>query len=103
MTTRTACSASLVALHEACVANPGAECNSAAVGDTNQILNAGATMSMIEQNILSKDGSCNTSSADANSYAHGEAIAAVYGKRLDVALRDSNPTRAVIRGTATKP
>ena len=103
MTTRTACSASLVALHEACVANPGAECNSAAVGDTNQILNAGATMSMIEQNILSKDGSCNTSSADANSYARGEAIAAVYGKRLDVALRDSNPTRAVIRGTATKP
>ena len=103
MTTRTTCSASLGALHEACVANAGGECNSAAVGDTNRMLIPGATMSMIEQNILPKDGSYKTCSADANNYARSEAIAAIYGKRLDVALRDSNPTRAVIRGTATKP
>lgn len=56
---------------------------------------------MTEQNVLSKDGSCKTFSADANGYARGEAIAAVYIKRLDVALRDENPIRAVIRGTAT--
>ena len=101
MTTRTACSASLVALHEACVAISGGECNSAVVGGANLILTPGATMSMTEQNVLSKDGSCKTFSADANGYARGEAIAAIYIKRLDDALRDGNPIRAVIRGTAT--
>ena len=58
-------------------------------------------MSMTEQNVLSKDGSCKTFSADANGYARGEAITAIYIKRLDEALKDGNPIRAVIRGTAT--
>lgn len=101
MTTRTACSASLVALHEACVAISRGDCNSAIVGGANLIMTPGATMSMTEQNVLSKDGSCKTFSADANGYARGEAIAAVYIKRLDYALRDGNSIRAVIRGTAT--
>lgn len=61
----------------------------------------GSTLSMTEQNVLSRDGSCKTFSADANGYARGEAIAAVYIKRLDHALRDGNSIRAVIRGTAT--
>ena len=101
MTTRTACSASLVALHEACVAISRGDCDSAIVGGANLIMTPGATMSMTEQNVLSKDGSCKTFSADANGYARGEAIAAVYIKRLDDALRDGNSIRAVIRGTAT--
>ena len=101
MTTRTACSSSLVALHEACVAISRGDCDSAVVGGANLIMTPGATMSMTEQNVLSKDGSCKTFSADANGYARGEAIAAVYIKRLDDALRDGNPIRAVIRGTAT--
>lgn len=101
MTTRTACSASLVALHEACVAISRGDCESAIVGGANLIMTPGSTMSMTEQNVLSKDGSCRTFSADANGYARGEAIAAVYIKRLDHALRDGNSVRAVIRGTAT--
>ena len=101
MTTRTACSASLVALHEACVAISRGDCNSAIVGGANLIMTPGSTMSMAEQGVLSKDGSCKTFSADANGYARGEAIAAVYVKRLDHALRDGNSIRAVIRGTAT--
>ena len=60
-----------------------------------------ATMSMTEQNVLSKDGSCKTFSADADGYGRGEAIIAVYIKRLEDALRDGNSIRAVIKGTAT--
>lgn len=101
MTTRTACSASLVAHHEACMAISRGDCDSAIVGGANLIMTPGATMSMTEQNVLSKDGSCKTFSANADGYGRGEAIAAVYIKRLDDALRDGNPTRAVIRGTAT--
>ena len=55
---------------------------------------------MTEQHLLSKDGSCKTFSADANGYARGEAITAIYVKRLDDALREKNPIRAIIRGTA---
>ncbi|KAL8747869.1 MAG: hypothetical protein Q9190_000317 [Brigantiaea leucoxantha] len=61
----------------------------------------GSTTSMTEQNVLSKDGSCNTFSAEANGYARGEAVTALYIKKLDDALRDGNPVRAVIKGTAT--
>ena len=101
MTIRTACSASLVALHEACVAISRGDCDSAIVGGANLIMSPGATMSMTEQNVLSPDGSCKSFPADANGYARGEAITAVYIKRLDNALSDRDPIRAVIRGTAT--
>ncbi|KAL8952153.1 MAG: hypothetical protein Q9222_001930 [Ikaeria aurantiellina] len=57
----------------------------------------GTTQSMTEKGILGPDGSCKTFSADANGYARGEAITAVYIKPLDAAVRDGNPVRAVIR------
>ena len=101
VTVRTACSASLVALHEACTAILIGDCDSAIVGGANLIMSPGATINMTAQNVLSKDGSCKTFSADADGYARGEAINAVYIKKLDDALRDGNPIRAVIRGTAT--
>lgn len=78
MTTRTACSASLVAFHEACVAISRHDCDSAVVGGVNLIMTPGATMSMTEQNVLSRDGSCKTFSADADGYARGEAVTAIY-------------------------
>lgn len=56
---------------------------------------------MFEQGVLSPTGSCRTFDADANGYARGEAINAVYVKRLDDALRDGDPIRAVIRATAS--
>ncbi|ORY70957.1 uncharacterized protein BCR38DRAFT_404090 [Pseudomassariella vexata] len=66
----------------------------------NLILGPGMTIAMIEQGVLSKDGSCKTFSADDNGYARGEAITAIYLKPLADAIRDGNPVRAVIRGTA---
>ncbi|GAB7347261.1 hypothetical protein MBLNU459_g3352t2 [Dothideomycetes sp. NU459] len=101
MTVRTACSSALVGLHEACLAMQRGECESAIVGGANLILAPGATAYMTEKGFLSTDGSCKTFSADANGYARGEAITAVYIKSLDAAIRDGNPIRAVIRSTAT--
>ncbi|KAF7513296.1 hypothetical protein GJ744_009717 [Endocarpon pusillum] len=101
LTIRTACSASLVALHEACTAIARGDCEGAIVGGVNLIMTPSATMSMTEQNVLSKDGSCMSFSAEANGYARGEAVTAVFIKSLDDALRDGNPVRAVIRGSAT--
>ncbi|KAJ5263648.1 Acyl transferase/acyl hydrolase/lysophospholipase [Penicillium angulare] len=101
VTVRTACSASLVALNEACSAVAKGDCESAIVGGANLILGPGMTTAMSEQGVLSPDGRCKAFSADANGYARGEAISAIFVKPLEDALRDGNPVRAVIRAIAT--
>uniref|UniRef100_A0A0B7KGY7 Uncharacterized protein n=1 Tax=Bionectria ochroleuca TaxID=29856 RepID=A0A0B7KGY7_BIOOC len=100
MTIRTACSASLVALNEACLAISQGQCRSAIVGGTNLILAPSATTKLVEMGVLSPDGSCKAFSADGNGYARGEAINAVYVKSLRHAIQDGNPIRAVISGSA---
>ncbi|KAI1388535.1 putative polyketide synthase [Hypoxylon trugodes] len=100
MTIRTACSASLVALNEACLALARGDCEAALVGGINLILGPNMTMAMTEQGILSKDGCCKSFSADANGYARGEAATAIFVKPLADALRDGNPVRAIIRATS---
>ena len=101
MTIRTGCSAALVGLHEACSALQRGDCTAAIVGGANLILAPGMTQAMTEQGVLAPDGSCKTFSADADGYARGEAISAIYIKPLDAALKDGNPIRAIIRATAT--
>ncbi|PKY00760.1 polyketide synthase [Aspergillus campestris IBT 28561] len=98
---RTGCSASMVALHEACVAVSRGDCESAIVGGVNLILHPGMTAAVSEQGALSPDGSCKIFSADANGYARADAISAIFIKPLSDAIRDGNPIRAVIRGTGT--
>ena len=97
MVIRTACSSSLVALHEACLAIARGDCKGAVVGGANLILGPGMTAAMSEQGVLSPDGSCKTFSADANGYARGEAVSAIFIKPLAAAIEDGNPIRAVIR------
>ncbi|OJI96712.1 hypothetical protein ASPVEDRAFT_119070 [Aspergillus versicolor CBS 583.65] len=101
MVIRTGCSAALVAVHEACMAISRGDCQGAIVGGVNLIMAPGMSAAMSEQGVLSPDGSCKTFSADANGYARGEAVSAIFIKRLSDAVRDGNPVRAVIRGSAT--
>ncbi|KAL8872562.1 MAG: hypothetical protein Q9174_001830 [Haloplaca sp. 1 TL-2023] len=97
MTVRTACSSALSGLNDACAAMQRGICEGAIVAGSTLIMAPGTTQSMTEKGILGPDGSCKTFSADANGYARGEAITAVYVKPLDSAIRDGNPVRAVIR------
>ncbi|KAL8697588.1 MAG: hypothetical protein Q9201_007049 [Fulgogasparrea decipioides] len=55
----------------------------------------------VEQGVLSPTGFCKTFDAQADGYARGEAINAVYVKKLSDAIQDGDPIRAVIRATAT--
>ncbi|OTA99530.1 hypothetical protein M426DRAFT_269167 [Hypoxylon sp. CI-4A] len=98
---KTACSASLVALHEACRALQAGDIVAAVVGGTSLILAPTLTSIFFAEGILSPQGSCRTFDADADGFARAEGIAAIYVKRLDDALRDGNPIRAVIRGTGS--
>ncbi|KID94120.1 Beta-ketoacyl synthase, partial [Metarhizium majus ARSEF 297] len=97
VTIRTACSSALICINEACAAIARGDCEAAIVGGLNMILAPSMTISETEQGVLSKDGSCKTFSADANGYARGEAVTAVFIKPLTEAIRDGNPVRAVIR------
>ncbi|KAK3688033.1 hypothetical protein B0T22DRAFT_425418 [Podospora appendiculata] len=100
MTVRTACSASLYGLHLACQALQNGDISSALVGGTNLNINPTKTETMFSAGVLSQDASCKSFDAAANGYARGEAVNMVFVKRLDDALRDGNPIRAIIRGTS---
>ena len=101
MVIKTGCSASLVALHEACRALQSSDCVAAIVAGTNLILGPMTTAEMTQEGILSPQGSCRTFDAAADGFARAEAVSAVYIKKLHDAIRDRNPIRAIIRNTAT--
>ncbi|KAJ2980610.1 hypothetical protein NUW58_g6899 [Xylaria curta] len=98
---RTGCSASLYGLHLACEALQAGDIPSALVGGCNLIMNPSKVETMFNVGVLSKNASSRSFDADADGYARGEAISMIYVKRLDDALRDGNPIRAVIRATAS--
>jgi acyl transferase domain-containing protein len=71
------------------------------VGGTSLILSPTMTAVFFGEGILSPEASCKTFDASADGFARAEGITAVYLKRLDDALRDGNPVRAVIRGSGS--
>ena len=101
MVIKTGCSASLVALHEACRALNSGDCNAAVVAGTNLIMGPATTQAMTQEGVLSPEGSCKPFDAAADGYARAEAINAIYLKRLSDALKDGNPIRAIIRNSGT--
>ncbi|KXX72797.1 Lovastatin diketide synthase LovF, partial [Madurella mycetomatis] len=98
---RTGCSASLYGLHLACQSLQSGDISSALVGGCNLIMNPAKVETMYNVGVLSKSASSKSFDAAADGYARGEAINMIYVKRLDDALRDGNPIRAVIRATAS--
>jgi acyl transferase domain-containing protein len=99
VTTRTACSSSLTALHSACQSLIAGDCSSAIVASANLILSPAPCIIMQEQGIISPSGSCKSFDADADGYARGEAVSAIYVKKLADAIRDGDPVRSVIRSS----
>ncbi|KAL6231430.1 hypothetical protein BDW75DRAFT_247894 [Aspergillus navahoensis] len=99
MTIETACSASMVALHEACQALYSGECASAIVGGANLILTPTLHMGLSSSGVLSPDGICKTFDAAADGFGRAEAVNAVLLKPLDDAIQDGDVIRAVIRAT----
>uniref|UniRef100_A0A0D2YHU0 Uncharacterized protein n=1 Tax=Fusarium oxysporum (strain Fo5176) TaxID=660025 RepID=A0A0D2YHU0_FUSOF len=97
---KTGCSASAVALHEACRAIQRDDASSAVIAGTSVITTPALTTTM-SQGVLSPDASCKTFDVAVDGYARAEAITAIYVKPLADALRDGNPVRAVIKATST--
>lgn len=91
----------MVALHNACLSLYSGECSAAIVAGSNLALAPTMATTMSDNLVLSPSGICRSFDADADGYGRGEAINAVYIKRLEDAVRDGDPIRAVIRSTAT--
>lgn len=101
MTVKTGCSASLIALHEACRSIADGDATGAIVGGTSLIMTPTITAAFFAEGILSPEGSCKSFDASADGFARAEAITAVYVKPLSAAIRDGNAIRAVIRATGS--
>lgn len=99
LTIKTACSSSLTGIHEAVNALRAGNCSGAIVAGTNLIFSPTMSIGMTEQGVMSPEGRSKTFDANANGYARGEAINALYLKKLSDAIRDGDPIRAVIRHT----
>ncbi|KAI1808923.1 hypothetical protein F4811DRAFT_566518 [Daldinia bambusicola] len=96
---KTACSSSMIALHNAVRAVQNRDCNAAIVSGSNLNMGPTTTASMTQEGIMSPEGSCKTFDARADGYGRGEAVNAIYIKPLSDAIRDGNPIRAIIRNT----
>lgn len=97
----TACSSSMVALHLACQSLRTGESDIAIVGGVNLLLNPEVFVYWSNQGFLSPDGKCKSFDDSADGYGRGEGFAAVVLKRVDDAIFDGDPIRAVIRGTGS--
>lgn len=96
----TACSSGLVAVHLACQSLRTGESTMAIAGGSNLILSPDIQIEMSDMHFLGADSISYAFDERANGYARGEGVGAVILKPLNLALRDNDPIRAVIRGTA---
>lgn len=96
----TACSSSLYGLDLACKSILAGECEDAIVGGTNIILTANQQMNTARMGTLSPTNQCHSFDEAADGYGRAEGVGALYLRPLSVAMRNGDPIRAVIRGTA---
>jgi acyl transferase domain-containing protein len=102
ITIDTACSASLTGVDLACRSLHTGEVNAAIVATSNFYLNPDHVMdSGIVGQTHSPTALCHTFDVDADGYVKAEAVSCVILKRLSDAIRDRDPIRTVIRGSAS--
>jgi acyl transferase domain-containing protein len=102
MTIDTACSGSLVAVDVACRYIQTGQIEGAIVAASNLYLCPEQNQDMGAMRAASSfSGKCHTFDAKADGYCKAEGINTIILKKLSDALRDGDPIRAVIRGTAT--
>ena len=100
MAVDTACSASLVAVHQACQALHSGDCDLALAGGVNVLVSPASIVATSRARMLAADGRCKTFDAAANGYARSEGCGILVLKRLSDAERDGDQICAVIRGSA---
>jgi phthiocerol/phenolphthiocerol synthesis type-I polyketide synthase E len=99
-TVQTACSSSLVAIHLACQHLLNGECDVAVTGGVSVRVPHRVGYSYDVGSIMSPDGRCRPFDIDASGTVFGSGAGVIVLKPLEAALRDKDPIRAVILGSA---
>jgi acyl transferase domain-containing protein len=97
---QTACSTSLVAVHLACQALLGGDCDMALVGGSSVTAHQHIGYLYQQGNINSPDGHCRAFDAQAQGTVGGSGVAIAVLKRLEDALADRDTVHAVILASA---
>ncbi|KAL4915855.1 hypothetical protein BDW62DRAFT_203307 [Aspergillus aurantiobrunneus] len=96
----TACSASSVALYNACQALSNGDCSAALAGGANAITSPDMFTGLGRAHFLSPTGQCKSFDAGADGYCRAEGCGVFVLKRLSDALRENDRVYGVIRGIA---
>jgi amino acid adenylation domain-containing protein/thioester reductase-like protein len=97
---QSACSSSLVAVHYACLSLANGECDVALAGGSSVHFPTVDGYLYEQGGIMSPDGHCRPFDIDSKGTVDGSGAGIVVLRRLDDALRDGDPIRAVVRGTS---
>lgn len=97
---QTACSTSLVAVHQACQSLLNGECDAALAGGVTIELPHGRGYIYNPNEILSPDGHCHAFDHRAQGTVFGSGASVVLLRRLEDAIRDRDHIWGVIKGTA---
>ncbi|KAK7991205.1 beta-ketoacyl synthase domain-containing protein [Apiospora arundinis] len=97
VTMDTGCSGGMAAISHACQALRSGQSDMALAGAANLILSPDHMVSMSNLHMLNQDGRSYSFDTRGAGYGRGEGIATLVIKRLDDALRDRDPIRAVLR------
>lgn len=95
----TACSSSMVALHQACQALRNRECDLAIVAGAQLNLTPPMQIFLSKTQSFAPDGRCRTFDASANGFVLGEGVGVVVLERLSDAQARQRPMRALIRSS----
>ncbi|WP_268410873.1 SDR family NAD(P)-dependent oxidoreductase [Alteromonas sp. a30] len=96
----TMCSASLTAIHEACLHLRAGECNVAIAGGVNVYLHPRNYADMCFMRMLSEDGKCKSFGENGNGFVPGEGVGALLLKPLPQAEQDGDHIYALITASA---
>ena len=96
----TACSASMVAMHQACQSIQNSECNMALVGGANLICFPELSDSYHKAGMLSKDGKCKVFDQSADGYVRSEGAVVLLLMPVEKARANKYDIKAVIKGSA---
>ncbi|KAI1080446.1 putative polyketide synthase [Whalleya microplaca] len=102
MVVDTACSGSLVAIHQACSVLASGECSAALAGGAHVNTQPAWFQNLAGGQFLSPTGQCKPFDAAADGYCRGEGVGAVFLKRIDRAIGDGDSILGVIAATAVQ-
>ncbi|RPD79393.1 ketoacyl-synt-domain-containing protein [Lentinus tigrinus ALCF2SS1-7] len=94
----TACSASVVGIHQACRALAVGDCNAALAGGVNVITSPDMYLGLARGHFLSETGQCRPWDASADGYCRSEGCGLFVLKRLADAISENDRILGVIRG-----